>query len=53
MLLNRPVNEGVKGRSPQGERGFKYNGKVIDVESLSRSPQGERGFKYWCTAKEA
>ena len=35
-----------RSRSPQGERGLKYNVFVGECHIFGRSPQGERGLKY-------
>ena len=32
-------------RSPQGGRGLKAPGTVVDIEGIGRSPQGGRGLK--------
>ena len=36
----------TKGRSPQGERGLKFQWRLGRNTYTGRSPQGERGLKY-------
>ena len=33
-------------RSPRGERGLKYDGRILQPCRWRRSPRGERGLKY-------
>ena len=36
----------VRGRSPRGERGLKFNKRLAKGILVGRSPRGERGLKF-------
>ena len=47
MKLNAvTVSNSFGGRSPRGERGLKWKGKINEDLRKCRSPRGERGLKF-------